>query len=204
MARAKTKTELLNAAASRWEALQGLIDSMRPEIESAELFFGTGVERPEAHWTRDKNLRDVLAHLHAWQTMLIDFVAANQNGISKPFLPAPHTWRTTPTLNMEIWERYQDTPLAEVQKLLASSHFQIVTLIGSFTDEELFTKGFFPWTGSTSLGSYLVSAAPSHYDWAIKKLRAHRKCNASSPKASATAATDTPDAKKSSATPLQR
>ncbi|WP_307635356.1 ClbS/DfsB family four-helix bundle protein [Trueperella abortisuis] len=70
----------------------------------------------KAHWRRDKSLRDVLAHLHAWQTMLLDFVAANQNGTSKPFLPAPHTWRTTPALNMEIWGRYQDTPLAEVQR----------------------------------------------------------------------------------------
>ncbi|MGO3678157.1 MAG: ClbS/DfsB family four-helix bundle protein, partial [Microbacteriaceae bacterium] len=32
---------------------------------------------------------------------------------------------------------------------------------------------FFPWTGTTSLGSYCVSATSSHYDWAIKKIRAH-------------------------------
>ncbi|WP_366503761.1 ClbS/DfsB family four-helix bundle protein [Arcanobacterium phocae] len=183
MARAKTKTELLEATTSQWDKLQALIDSMRPEIENASLFIGADFDRPEPHWGRDKNLRDVLAHLYAWQKMLFDFVDANQNGIARPFLPAPHTWRTTPALNAEIWEHYQDTPLGDIQKMLTSSHSRIIELIESFTDEELFTKKYFPWTGTTSLGSYMVSAAPSHYDWAIKKLRAHQKANKSSPKA---------------------
>lgn len=182
MGRAKTKTELLEASTSRWEVLQALIDSMRPEIESASLFFGADFDRPEPHWARDKNLGDVLAHLYAWQTMLFDFVDANQNGTAQPFLPAPHTWRTTPALNTEIWEHYHNTSLGDIEEMLASSHFQIIELIESFTDEELFTKKHFPWTGTTSLGSYLVSAAPSHYDWAIKKLRAHQKANKSQPK----------------------
>lgn len=183
MARAKTKTELLTATTSQWDVLQSLIDSMRPEIESVGLFFGADFDRPEPHWGRDKNLRDVLAHLYAWQKMLFDFVDANQNGTTRPFLPAPHTWRTTPSLNMEIWEHYQDTSLGDIQDMLGSSHSQIIELIESFTDEELFTKKYFPWTGTTSLGSYLVSAAPSHYDWAIKKLRTHQKANKASPKA---------------------
>ena len=155
---------------------------MRPEIESVSLFFGTSFNRSEPHWGRDKNLRDVLAHLYAWQKMLFDFVDTNQNGTARPFLPAPHTWRTTPALNAEIWEHYQDTPLSDIQEMLTSSHSHIIELIESFTDEELFTKQHFPWTGTTSLGSYMVSAAPSHYDWAIKKLRVHQKVNNSSPK----------------------
>lgn len=150
---------------------------MRPEIEKVSLFFGADFDRPEPHWGRDKNLRDVLAHLYAWQKMLFDFVDANQNGTAQAFLPAPHTWRTTPALNTEIWEQYQDTPLGDIQEILASSHSQIIELIGKFTNEELFTKKYFPWTGGTSLGSYFVSAAPSHYDWAIKKLRVHNKAN---------------------------
>ncbi len=43
------------------------------------------------------------------------------------------------------------------------------------------TKKVFPnasvykWTGGSTLGSYFVSAISSHYDWAMKKLKAHRK-----------------------------
>ena len=48
-------------------------------------------------------------------------------------------------------------------------------LIEVFSDEELFTKRFFSWTGTTTLGSYCVSATSSHYDWAIKKLKQVKK-----------------------------
>lgn len=154
---------------------------MRPEIEKVSLFFGADFDRPEPHWGRDKNLRDVLAHLYAWQKMLFDFVDANQNGTAQPFLPAPHTWRTTPTLNQEIWTQDQGTELEAIRENLADSHTAVVALIGEFTNEELFTKAHFPWTGATSLGSYLVSAAPSHYEWAIKKLRAHQKAARTTP-----------------------
>lgn len=44
-----------------------------------------------------------------------------------------------------------------------------------FSIEDLFDKGRFDWTGTTTLGSYFVSATSSHYDWALKKLRAHRR-----------------------------
>ncbi|GAA4627923.1 hypothetical protein BKA21_003401 [Cellulomonas oligotrophica] len=44
-------------------------------------------------------------------------------------------------------------------------------LIRRYSDEELFTKRRYPWTGTTSLGDYLVSATASHYAWALKKLR---------------------------------
>ncbi len=47
----------------------------------------------------------------------------------------------------------------------------MIELIGKPTDEELFTNKCYGWTGSTSLGAYLVSATSSHYDWAIKTLR---------------------------------
>ena len=48
-------------------------------------------------------------------------------------------------------------------------------LAEKFSDKELFEKNVFPWVGGSTLGSYFVSATSSHYDWAIKKLKAHRK-----------------------------
>ncbi len=43
------------------------------------------------------------------------------------------------------------------------------------SEEELFEKGHFPWTGTTNVGSYCVSAAPSHYEWAMKKIKQYAK-----------------------------
>jgi hypothetical protein len=59
--------------------------------------------------------------------------------------------------------------------LLGSSHAEVMALIESLSDEELFEKKHFPWTGTTNVGSYCVSAAPSHYDWAMNKIKQWNK-----------------------------
>jgi hypothetical protein len=48
-------------------------------------------------------------------------------------------------------------------------------LIESLSNEELFEKKHFPWTGTSNVGAYCVSAAPSHYDWAVKKIKQYSK-----------------------------
>ena len=44
-------------------------------------------------------------------------------------------------------------------------------LIAVFSDNDLFNKGIFDWTGISTLGSYSVSATSTHYGWAIKKIK---------------------------------
>jgi hypothetical protein len=44
----------------------------------------------EAHWKRDKNLRDVLVHLYEWHQLLLNWFNSNQNGDTKTFLPEPY------------------------------------------------------------------------------------------------------------------
>ena len=78
-------------------------------------------------------------------------------------------------MNIEFWEKHQDTSLAEAKLLLKQSHIAVMQLAKSFSNEELFTKGFYKWVGTTSLGSYFISASSSHYDWAMKKLKAYKK-----------------------------
>ena len=61
--------------------------------------------------------------------------------------------------------------------MLEKSHNEVLRLAESFSDEELFSKGVYQWTGGSVLGSYFVSTTASHYDWAVKKLKAHiRNC----------------------------
>ena len=55
------------------------------------------------------------------------------------------------------------------------SHSDVLELAEKFTSEELFSKGVYKWTVGSALGSYFVSATASHYDWAMKKLKAHQK-----------------------------
>ena len=90
-------------------------------------------------------------------------------------MPAPYNWKTYGQMNQEFWERHQSTSLAEAQAMLAQSHAAVLALAEEFSNEPLFSEGVFKWPGNNALGSYFVSAPASHYDWALKRLKAHRK-----------------------------
>lgn len=175
MPRPANKKELLDAAASNYDKLNAMIDTLTDEELNTPFDFSADTKKTEAHWGRDKNLRDILVHLHEWQVLLLQWMEANMNGGNKPFLPAPYTWKTYGAMNMEIWKKHQNTSLEDSKCMLEDSHRKVIALAGQLPDEDLFTKAKFPWTGTTSLGSYFISTTSSHYDWAMKKLKAHKK-----------------------------
>jgi hypothetical protein len=175
MPRPTTKTELLTAANTQFDKLFALIDAMPESERTAAFCFDADKAGKEAHWKRDRNIRDVFVHLYEWHQLLLEWVNANQNGDNKPFLPEPYTWRSYGDMNVGFWEKHQSTSYEQSRKMLKESHNAVLALIEKFNDEELFEKKHFSWTGTTNLGSYCVSATSSHYDWAIKKIKTQIK-----------------------------
>lgn len=173
MARPTSKTELIEAASTNYQKLQKLIDSMTEDELSIAFDFSDDLKKKEAHWKRDKNLRDILIHLYEWHQLLLNCVHSNMEGNKTHFLPQPYNWKTYGKMNVEFWEKHQATTLKDSKKKLDKSHQAVLKIIETFSNKELFTKQYFDWTGTTSLGSYCISATSSHYDWAMKKIRAH-------------------------------
>lgn len=166
MPRPTTRAQLLEAAESGFVALRSLIDDFPEGAACAEFAFED----------RDRNVRDVLWHLHVWHEMVIRW---HREGTLEGGLPAVpgvgYTWKTLPALNQVIWEEAQSVDLSEARAAVEGSHVSVLVLISAHTDEELFTCGLYPWTKSTTLGAYFISATSSHYDWALKKLRKHKR-----------------------------
>lgn len=165
MARATTKEQLIQNSEDNFNKLFTLINSMTRE-EQVKLF---------SFEDRDRNIRDVLVHLYEWHHLLLNWVRFNQAGNKINFLPEPYNWKTYPKMNIEFWKKHQNTSLEKAVELLKRSHSETMKLIDSFSNEQLFTNKHFSWTGTTSLGSYCVSATSSHYDWGIKKVKTHKK-----------------------------
>lgn len=175
MSRPAAKPDLIKAANEQFDKMWQLIEAMTDGERNAVFNFGDGLKEKEAHWKRDKNLRDVLVHLYEWHQLLLTWVQANVNGEARPFLPEPYNWKTYGDMNVKFWEKHQSTPYADSKKMLLDSHKKALSLIERFSNEELFADRHFNWTGTTSLGSYCVSATSSHYDWAMKKIKKHLK-----------------------------
>ncbi len=123
------------------------------------------------HWS----VKDILGHLDAWHEMFLIWERAGAAGETVE-MPAPgYSWKETPALNDKIYQRIKDDPYEVVVARLIRSHKAVRDVLESYSDEDLFEKQRFRWTGSTSVGSYAVSATSSHYDWARKLIRKFKK-----------------------------
>lgn len=165
MPRPKTKEELIDLSTKNYDALFTYINSLPVDEQEAEFSPGT----------MNRNIRDVLAHLHHWHIMMLAWYKIGMKG-EKPDMPAKgYTWKTVPDLNKSIWEKYRGVSVSEVIIMFTESFKEIQKIIIQHTDNELFEKKRYKWTGTTSLGAYLVSATSSHYDWAVKLMKRAKK-----------------------------
>ncbi|MGI5064532.1 ClbS/DfsB family four-helix bundle protein [Treponema putidum] len=161
MPRPATKEDLIFASNEQFTKLCSLIDEMTDEEKSADIL-------PNE---RDKNLRDVLTHLYEWHCFLLNWIKVNTQGKPASFLPESYNWKTYPKMNNEFWKKHQSTPYSDAEKMFKKTHKEVTKLLDTFSNDELFSKKHFGWTGTTTLGSYCVSATSSHYDWAIKDIK---------------------------------
>lgn len=142
MARAQTKEELQEAAITTYHKLLQLIDSMTEEERNSPFDFSLDEKKKEAHWKRDKNLRDVIMHLYEWHNLLLHWLENNKAGIRKPFLIEGYNWKTYGDMNQQFWKNCQKVSLPDAMERLQNSHQEIMKVMESMTNEELFTKSF--------------------------------------------------------------
>ena len=80
MARATTKADLTSSANEQFNKMWKLIDCMTKSQQEAAFAEEMATVGKETHWSRDKNLRDVLVHLYEWHQLLLSWIKANLNG----------------------------------------------------------------------------------------------------------------------------
>jgi len=159
MSRPTNKIELQKLSQSEYKKLIDKVKLLPPEV----LLKSGACEL----WS----IKDILAHLDVWHGMVLDWYAIGLRG-EKPEIPGKgYTWKTTPALNHKIYLENKDVSLEDVFSRLDKSYNKVQELISKHTDDELFTKKKYAWTGSTSLGAYFISCTSSHYDWASKLIK---------------------------------
>ena len=128
------------------------------------------VEKCERQNGRVSELKQILAHLHAWHRLLLNWCATGPHG--KPDLPAPgYNWRQTPELNVQLDREFESVALSSVRRRLKLSHGRIVKLVDELSEDQFNQPGHFEWTGNNAIASYIIPNTVSHYRWAIKKIK---------------------------------
>jgi hypothetical protein len=174
MSKLATKADLIKAADEQFKKLWDMIDSMSNEEQNAEFDFGD-IEKKESHWDRDRNLRDVLIHLYEWHQLVLTWVANNEKGEKRSFLPPGITWANYQKMNVAFFEKHQSTPYNESKRMVKESHEQMMAMMERYSEAELFDKNAFNLGLRSSIADYCRSATSSHYVWASTKVKMHVK-----------------------------
>ena len=174
MANPSTKQELLASMADAYAKLCEQMGKLSEAEAAATFDFAADPKKCGVRWQYDRCLRDLLIHLHEWQVLMRDFVQNIREGHPRDYLPDEYR-RNYHEMDKMLVEKHQQTPLEEAKRLLQQTHEEMLRLAESFTDEELFTKGYYKNTYTTSMAAYFVSVTTSPYGQAVKLLKTHQK-----------------------------
>ena len=154
MPRPTTKNALLETIEVERNALEQLLDELSPD------------QMEESGVVGEWSVKDVLAHLLEWEQMVLRWHSAGLKG-KVPVTPAEgFNWAQLPQLNQQIFEKYHDRPLTDIQKEFNASFRKMLKTSQGLSDEDLFTRGRYAWTKNNTLGAYFISSTSSHYHWA--------------------------------------
>lgn len=162
----------------RYQSKQELLDDIRREHATlvarldeipADRYREPGV------WGDGWDVRDLVAHLAEWHTMLLGWHAGGEAG-RMPEMPAPgYRWNETPRLNRDIQAKHADRDPAVVRQDFDRTFRDVLELVEELSEERLLEPGHFRWTGKNALVTYVGANTASHYRFARKVLKRWRR-----------------------------
>lgn len=173
MAYPQDKQSLLQAAQEGYQLLMEALKTADPKVMEAN-FLPKATKAKCSTFEQGENMRDILVHIYEWQRLQVAFVENIRKGDPKDFIPDPYR-KNYKEMDAANWEKHQHTSFHEAVALLERSHPEIISLLDSFSEEELFGKKVFKVTYTTTMAAYFVSVTVSPYGQALKRLKAHLK-----------------------------
>lgn len=111
----------------------------------------------------DWSVKDILAHIVAWEEVLLHWWQASQNG-ETPTDPGPGlSSDDVERLNSAFYQAHRHRPLAEVQEDFRRSYAQIIAMLEAAPDAAIEQPGYFPWTGSAPFAWFITPSTSDHY-----------------------------------------
>lgn len=161
----------LQAAAVRgFRTFEDVIDDLPRERWDAPFPApdGFGESHPAG---RDRDLQDVLNHLHAWHELLLGWLDAVDRG-RRPAYPAEgYRWAELDVLNLKLRDRYRIRDAAHAWARLQASHAAALGRVSGISEDVLFDEERFDWLDG-ALAEPAHECLGGHYAWAVEAISA--------------------------------
>jgi hypothetical protein len=158
MPKPTTREEILQETYLERGKLEALLKTIPADVFSSKKVAG--------EWTA----KDVISHVIAWKQMVILWVKSGYEGKAVPVPAEGFKWSELPALNDKIYREHKDDPAEAVMVHFEQSYRQILDLLNSIPEEDLFVPGLQKWQNKNMLAAYFKSAMSSHYLWARKEI----------------------------------
>ncbi len=113
----------------------------------------------EADWT----IKDILAHITAWEQKMIHWVEVTLRG-EIPDRPAPGmTWDDLDKVNSHIYHENKEKPLDAVLGVFKRSYQKALEVAEGLSEGDLFEPNQFPWRDGDPLWHMIAANTWWHY-----------------------------------------
>ena len=155
-----TKDELIRKIEGEWDNLQGALDGL-----TEEQMHQTGVV---GEWS----IKDILAHITAWQTRLITALFK----VEKGFTPdTTEGGQTVDQMNEKFYREMKDRSFDQVWDDLDASYHQLLSRLEGWKEKDLFDPKRFNWMKGQPFVGYIAGDSYEHYAEHAVQIRKWRK-----------------------------
>lgn len=155
---AKSKQELLTVTHAEFEKLQAVLNELPAMLR---------LEKDE----EDTSPKDIVGHRAHWIQLFLGWYLDGQAGREVHFPAKGYKWNELKRYNADLRQNQAGLSWQAARSLLDTSHAELVALLESLSEEELYGGAMKGANNNWTPGRWAEAAGPSHYRSAGKYLR---------------------------------
>ena len=145
------KAQLLAEMNSKYAELESLLASLNEQQMTTPGVSG------------DWSIKDILAHITTWQQSMLERLQAVARNVTPAFY-GPDNDEEMDRMNARFYQENKARPLSEVLSNFSTSHRQVVEMVQTLQDEDLFDPNRFTWRRGSPLWDLVAGDTYEHYD----------------------------------------
>ena len=155
-----TKDELIQKIKSEWDTLQAALDGLTEEQMHQPGVVG--------EWT----IKDILAHITAWQTRLITAMFKAEKGFTPDTTEAG---KTVDQMNERFYQEMKDRSFDQVWDDLDASYHQLLSRLEGWKEKDLCDPKRYKWMKGEPFAAYVAGDSYEHYAEHAAQIRQWRR-----------------------------